>query len=94
MPIILDIPETETKVVTSIVITKITNSVEEEKFDCEYIKFLEDGTKSDRGHWSLEGKVAIQALYAELDVVIVTGKTFEEASKELLYSKIATGTLV
>lgn len=94
MPIILDIPETETKVVTSIVITKITNSPEEEKFDCEYIKFLEDGTKSDRGHWSLVGKVAIQLFYTELDVIIATGKTFEVASKELLYSKIAIGTVV
>lgn len=31
--------------------------------------------------------------YAELDGTIAAGKTFEEASKELLYSKIAVGTL-
>ena len=94
MPLTLSTPETETKTVNTIVITDFNNSLERTVLEICYIKLLEDGTPFQRGSVTFNTVEEIQALYAELDVIIATGKTFEEASKELLYSKIATGTLV
>lgn len=94
MPIILDTPKVETKTVTTFVITNIENNVVGKTFTVRYDGLAADDTLVERGTWSLKGTEEVQAFYLELDIIIATGKTFEEASKELLYSKIAIGTLV
>ena len=94
MPLVLDTPESMTNTVSTVAITSVVNDLENQRLDVNYIKLLEDGTPFQRAVYSVSGHEDVQALYAELDVLIATGKTFEEASRELLYSKISTGTIV
>lgn len=94
MPIILDTPEVQIQTITSVVVTSTFNDVENARFSISYAKLYEDGTPAERATFDVDGAADIKALYVELDVIIATGKSFEEASKELLYSKIAIGTLI
>ena len=84
----LTTPVQETKVVTTVQLTAIVNNVEEGRLEVHYITLLEDGEPYQRGNVAVEGKEAVQAVYAEIDTIMSSGKTFEEASKELFYSKV------
>jgi len=88
MSIILDTPQVQTQTVTEFVITKIINNVERGLLSISYNLLLEDGNVLKEETKRFRGKGVIQGLYAELDTIIATGKTFEEASRELLYSKL------
>jgi hypothetical protein len=83
----LTTPIIETKTANTVQITGLYNKIEEESLEIHYITLLEDGTPYKRDLVVFKGYDTVKALYAELDVIIATGKTFEEASTELLYSK-------
>ena len=88
MAIVLPTPKTETLVATNVQITGFVNNIEEGRCEVHYIVLLEDGTPYKRGQVVINGYDDVKALYAELDVLISTGKTFEESSTELLYGKV------
>jgi len=92
--LILNTQEVETNVVTQIQITEIINNPGREKFVVRYNKLSEDGEVLERSFFKLTDKTEIQAMYTELDTILAQGKSFEDASKELLYSKIAEGEVV
>jgi len=88
MAIILANPVVVTNTATTVQITKIDNNIEHEYLQIEYIILLDDGTPYQRSTVKIEGYDAVKALYAETDVVMGTGKTFEEASTAILYAKV------
>ena len=84
----LNTPIVVTNTATTVQITALVNNVEEERVEIHYMTKLEDGTPYQRGNIQINGKEDVKAMYAELDALISTGKTFEAASGELLYSKV------
>ena len=84
----LTTPIVITNTANTVQITGILNKVEEERLEIEYIIILEDDTPYKRDRVSIIGKDNVKAIYAETDTIIATGKTFEEASTELLYGKV------
>lgn len=88
MSAIFGTPVITTNTVTTVQITRIDNNIEGEYVNVEYVTLLEDGTPYQRGSVKVRGYDDIKVLYAETDTVMATGKTFEEASAEILYNKV------
>jgi len=84
----LNTPIVITNTANTVQITRIDNNVEEGYLGIQYMTILEDGTPYQRGTVRVDGIDAVKALYAETDTVMATGKTFEEASAEILYGKV------
>lgn len=88
MAFLLDTPQTITQTLNRFSITKLENDIEDKNINIEYMIYLEDGTPYKRGRVMIEGYDAVKALYSQIDTVMATGKTFEEASSEILYNKV------
>ena len=84
----LNQPQVITNTVNKVQVTALVNNVEEGRIEIHYITLLEDNTPYQRGNVVVEGYESVKAMYAELDAKIAEGKTFEEASTELLYAKV------
>ena len=85
---LLTTPIQTTTIATNVAVTGFYNKVEEEMMEIHYMTYTEDGTPYQRGNVTINGYTDCKAMYAELDALIATGKTFEEASSELLFSKV------
>lgn len=88
MPSLLSTPIVISNEVNKVQITAINNQIEQGFLSVEYILLMSNGTPYRRGDIRFSGYDVVKALYAELDALIATGKTFEVASAELLYSKV------
>ncbi len=88
MPLNLTASETTTKEIIGYAVASFENSVIHEKITIRYKTIFADGSTGRGELISIKGKEAIQALYAEMDSAIASGKSFENASKEILYSKL------
>ena len=84
----LTTPVVETLTTTTVQITGFVNNKEEERCEIHYILLLDNGEPCKRGQVVINGYADVKAFYAEMDALIATGKTFEIASTELLYSKV------
>ena len=87
MAINLNTPIIETKNANQVQVTDVNISIEREEIEVRYLLILEDGTPYQRGAWRQTGIDNIEAVYAEIDALTDSGKTFAEASTELAYSK-------
>ena len=74
--------------VETVQITRIDNNIEGGYIATEYLLILDNGEQYQRGAFRIEGYEAVKALYAETDIVMATGLTFEEASSKILYDKL------
>lgn len=88
MAIALTTPITVAQTVASVQITGFSIDYENLSMTSSYMTLLEDNTPYQRGNVVVEGYESVKAMYAELDAKIAEGKTFEEASTELLYAKV------
>lgn len=88
MPFIPDTVETTTKTVTSYKVIEFRNSIAREMITITYVKAFDDDTYSPPLLKEISGAESIRELYALMDAEIATGKTFEEASKQVLYGKL------
>lgn len=88
MALILGTPIAVTNTQTSVQITGLVNNLERGNIEVHYMTLLEDGTPYQRGMTTYDGYDEVKNVYAEIDAVIATGKTFEEASTEILYTKV------
>ena len=84
----LETPVLVTESIGKVQITKIINHVDTEFFVIEYTTHKPDDSILSQGNIVIEGYDAVKALYAEQDTLMATGKTFEEASREILYDKV------
>ena len=91
MPLTLTTPTEVVTTTTELRITKFENNIEEAYITIDYISILDGGTEGNRGSTRVDGVVAIKDMYTTMDTAIATGKTFEEASKEVLYGLLAEG---
>jgi acylphosphatase len=89
MALDLGTPQVITNTVNKVQVTGLVNNVEEGRIEIHYMTLLEDGTPYQRGQVILaEGFEAIKQSYADIDAKIAEGKTFEQASAEILYAKV------
>lgn len=88
MPLILNTPEVETKKITKIVITEIVNSPARGVFVIRYNKLLENGEVASTEAMRIRDKDKIKAFYDLITQKVKAGKTFEEASRDILYNAI------
>ena len=88
MGLTLSTPMEVVNTIDEVRITEIINSVENEFIVIKY-KLISDGiVPTDEKVVVIQGKELVKALYSEQDVIMATGKTFEEASREILYGKV------
>jgi len=88
MSTVLNNPLVETKTIDKVQITRIDNNIEEGYIEISYLTLYDNNTPAQRGIVGVKGYDAVKALYTETDILIATGKTFEEASTEILYAKV------
>ena len=88
MGLILGTPMEIVNTVDEVRITSILNNVETEYVVIHYKLIIGGVVPVGTQVVAIQGKEAIKALYAEQDAVMATGKTFEEASREILYNKV------
>ena len=88
MGLTLSTPMEVVNTIDEVRITEIINSVENEFIVIKY-KLISDGiVPTDEKVVVIQGKELVKALYSEQDAIMATGKTFEEASREILYGKV------
>jgi len=74
--------------VTDVAITSIINSPKRKMVIIKYDVIASDGNVVKSDALRIKGAPAVKELYDELDVLIRTGLSFEQASRQLLYAKI------
>ncbi|MEA2021890.1 MAG: hypothetical protein U9N08_05390 [Candidatus Caldatribacteriota bacterium] len=88
MPLIPNEPETTSKTVTSYKIVDFKNNTQRGVILITYVKIYDNGEASRPETHRIKGIDAIKELYAAMDAELATGKTFEEASKLVLYNAL------
>lgn len=76
------------KIVDKLQIQRYTNSLAESVVIVQFDVLYDDNTVKECGYLRINGYDDIKALYAEMDVAIGNGLSFEEASKQVLYSRV------
>ena len=92
MPLILNTPTSGPQVV-SYKIARIMNDTINARVNVAYQELDADGNVIGNGNFIVTDIVAVRAIYTEIEEAILTGSTFEEASREVLYSKLGAGTI-
>jgi len=93
MKLTLNTPIVDIKTVDKIGIIKSEHNVLKETYGIWYNEYLTTGQVHKKKIHTISGKDNIELLFAELEVIMLDGKGYEDANEELLYSKIADGTL-
>jgi len=81
-------PIIKIETISSVQVTSFVNDIEQNNIRIEYIRLLDNGEVKDRDCVFIDNYDDVKKLYKDLDDIIATGKTFEEASAKLLYFKV------